>query len=116
MGGCGARLARIRRLGHTMEFSGSPETCWTGAYVNATRTCGPCFDGWQHSRGVMWNDDCMTPTLLLPVVMIAFTVVACLNVALILGVATRAVALALVPVLLGATWVHAGNGWVFFSA
>lgn len=35
--------------------------------------------------------------------------------ALILGVATRAVALALVPVLLGATWVHAGNGWVFSS-
>lgn len=33
--------------------------------------------------------------------------------ALILGVATRAVALALIPVLLGATWVHSGNGWVF---
>jgi putative oxidoreductase len=35
--------------------------------------------------------------------------------ALILGVATRAVSLALIPVLLGATWVHAGNGWVFSS-
>ena len=35
--------------------------------------------------------------------------------ALILGVGTRAVALALIPVLLGATWVHAGNGWVFSS-
>ncbi len=35
--------------------------------------------------------------------------------ALILGVATRIVALALIPVLLGATWVHAGNGWVFSS-
>ena len=35
--------------------------------------------------------------------------------ALILGVATRVVALALIPVLLGATWVHAGNGWVFSS-
>lgn len=33
--------------------------------------------------------------------------------ALILGVATRAVALALIPVLIGATWVHAGNGWLF---
>jgi putative oxidoreductase len=33
--------------------------------------------------------------------------------ALILGVATRLVSLALLPVLLGATWVHAGNGWVF---
>ena len=32
---------------------------------------------------------------------------------LIAGVRTRAVALALVPVLLGATWVHAGNGWLF---
>jgi putative oxidoreductase len=33
--------------------------------------------------------------------------------ALILGVATRLVSLALIPVLLGATWVHAGNGWLF---
>lgn len=33
--------------------------------------------------------------------------------ALILGFQTRLVALALVPVLLGATWVHAGNGWLF---
>lgn len=35
------------------------------------------------------------------------------GIALILGVQTRLVALALLPVLLGATWVHAGNGWVF---
>ena len=35
---------------------------------------------------------------------------------LILGVQTRVVALALVPVLLGATWAHAGNGWLFTSA
>ena len=35
--------------------------------------------------------------------------------ALILGIATRAVSLALIPVLLGATWVHSGNGWVFSS-
>jgi putative oxidoreductase len=33
--------------------------------------------------------------------------------ALILGVATRAVSLAVTPVLLGAVWVHSGNGWVF---
>lgn len=33
--------------------------------------------------------------------------------ALILGVAVRLVSLALIPVLLGATWVHAGNGWLF---
>ena len=32
---------------------------------------------------------------------------------LILGVKTRLVAIALLPVLLGATWVHAGNGWLF---
>ena len=35
------------------------------------------------------------------------------GIALILGVKTRLVALALVPILLGATWVHAGNGWLF---
>jgi putative oxidoreductase len=34
---------------------------------------------------------------------------------LIAGVAVRAVSLALVPVLLGATFVHAGYGWVFTS-
>lgn len=32
---------------------------------------------------------------------------------LILGVYTRWVALALVPILLGAAWAHWGNGWVF---
>ena len=32
---------------------------------------------------------------------------------LIAGIYARVVALALVPVLLGATWAHAGNGWVF---
>ena len=35
------------------------------------------------------------------------------GVLLLLGVRTRWVALALVPVMLGATWVHFGNGWVF---
>lgn len=34
---------------------------------------------------------------------------------LIAGVQVRIVALALVPVLLGATWAHAGNGWLFTS-
>ena len=29
------------------------------------------------------------------------------------GVGTRWAALVLVPILLGATWAHAGNGWVF---
>ena len=32
---------------------------------------------------------------------------------LILGVQSRWAALALSPILLGALWVHAGNGWVF---
>ena len=35
------------------------------------------------------------------------------GVMLILGVYTRAVALALLPVLLGALWVHFHNGWLF---
>jgi putative oxidoreductase len=35
------------------------------------------------------------------------------GVLLVLNIRTRWVALALVPVLLGATWVHIGNGWVF---
>ena len=35
------------------------------------------------------------------------------GVLLIAGVHVRTVALALVPMLLGATWVHAGNGWLF---
>jgi putative oxidoreductase len=35
------------------------------------------------------------------------------GVLLLLGVHTRYVALALVPVLIGATWAHAGNGWTF---
>lgn len=36
--------------------------------------------------------------------------------ALLLGVYTRWVSLALVPVLLGAIWVHIGNGWLFSNA
>ncbi len=35
------------------------------------------------------------------------------GVLLIAGVTTRWVAAALIPILLGATWAHAGNGWVF---
>jgi putative oxidoreductase len=35
------------------------------------------------------------------------------GIALILGAHTRLVALALVPVLMGATWVHSGAGWLF---
>jgi putative oxidoreductase len=38
------------------------------------------------------------------------------GVLLVLGIGTRWVALALVPVLIGATWAHIGNGWVFSAA
>lgn len=32
------------------------------------------------------------------------------------GIGVRAVAVVLLPVLLGATWVHFGNGWLFTNA
>jgi putative oxidoreductase len=35
------------------------------------------------------------------------------GVMLVMGAYTRVVAFALVPVLLGATWAHFGNGWLF---
>lgn len=35
------------------------------------------------------------------------------GVLLILGIQVRIVALVLLPVLLGATWAHSGNGWMF---
>lgn len=38
------------------------------------------------------------------------------GIALILGLGARWVALALVPILLGATWAHAGNGWLFTNS
>ena len=38
------------------------------------------------------------------------------GIALVLGIGTRYVAAALIPVLAGATWAHAGNGWVFTGA
>jgi putative oxidoreductase len=38
------------------------------------------------------------------------------GVLLVLGVRTREVSAALLPILAGALWVHAGNGWVFSNA
>ncbi len=35
---------------------------------------------------------------------------------LLAGLGSRWVALALLPILVGATWVHAGNGWAFSAA
>jgi putative oxidoreductase len=51
----------------------------------------------------------------LPPAVAYFTIAAELlgGAALILGVYARYVAIALVPVLVGATWAHLGNGWVF---
>ncbi len=38
------------------------------------------------------------------------------GIALVLGVYARLVSVALLPILLGAVWVHAGNGWLFTAA
>ncbi|MDX1625672.1 MAG: DoxX family protein [Wenzhouxiangellaceae bacterium] len=35
------------------------------------------------------------------------------GIALILGIGTRMVSAILIPILVGAAWVHVGNGWVF---
>jgi putative oxidoreductase len=37
------------------------------------------------------------------------------GVLLVLGVYTRTVSFALLPILLGAAWAHSGNGWLFTS-
>ena len=47
---------------------------------------------------------------------LVFGVEALAGVALLLGIATRVAALASIPVLLGATWAHAQNGWLFSNA
>ena len=54
----------------------------------------------------------------LPAAVAYFTIAAELlgGVALLLGVYARYVAIALVPILIGATWAHFGNGWVFSAA
>lgn len=46
---------------------------------------------------------------------VIFVAEAIAGVLLVLGVQTRWVALATVPILAGATWAHAGNGWMFGS-
>jgi putative oxidoreductase len=51
-----------------------------------------------------------------PLAYVVFAAEAVGGVLLIAGVATRAVSLALVPILAGALWAHAGNGWVFSNA
>jgi putative oxidoreductase len=51
----------------------------------------------------------------LPAALAYFTIAAELagGVLLIAGLWTRWVSIALVPILLGALWVHSGNGWLF---
>ncbi|WP_300514278.1 DoxX family protein [Aliiroseovarius sp.] len=51
----------------------------------------------------------------LPAILAYLTIIAEIGggVALILGVATRLVSLAVLPVLLGAIWAHSGAGWMF---
>lgn len=44
---------------------------------------------------------------------VVFAVEAVAGILLVLGVQTRWVALATVPILVGATWAHWGNGWMF---
>jgi len=48
-----------------------------------------------------------------PLAYAVFAVEALAGIALVLGIGTRYAAAAVVPVMLGALWVHAGNGWVF---
>ncbi|WP_303983344.1 DoxX family protein [Dongia mobilis] len=38
------------------------------------------------------------------------------GIALVLGFKSRLVSIALIPIMLGAFWVHSGNGWVFSAA
>jgi putative oxidoreductase len=47
---------------------------------------------------------------------VVFSAEAIGGVLLIAGIGTRVVSLALVPILVGAGWAHAGNGWVFSNA
>jgi putative oxidoreductase len=48
-----------------------------------------------------------------PLAYVVFTAELLGGVLLIAGYKTRWVAAALVPILLGSTWAHVGNGWVF---
>jgi putative oxidoreductase len=44
---------------------------------------------------------------------VVFAAEAAGGIMLVLGIQARWVALALLPILAGATWAHAGNGWMF---
>lgn len=51
-----------------------------------------------------------------PLAYVVFGVEAVTGIALVLGIGTRYAAAAVVPVLIGSVWAHAGNGWVFSGA
>jgi putative oxidoreductase len=51
-----------------------------------------------------------------PLAYLVFGMEAVGGVLLVLGVRTREVSAALIPILAGALWVHSGNGWVFSNA
>lgn len=48
-----------------------------------------------------------------PLAYVVFGAEAIGGLCLVLGIQARWAALALIPILVGAVWVHAGNGWVF---
>jgi len=51
-----------------------------------------------------------------PLAYVVFGIEAVAGIALVLGIGTRYAAAAVVPVLIGSVWAHAGNGWVFSGA
>jgi len=47
---------------------------------------------------------------------LVFMIEAVAGIALVLGVKTRLFSMLIIPVLLGATWVHGSSGWLFTNA
>lgn len=63
------------------------------------------FSGWMASQG-------LPSVLALPIVLAEIAG----GILILIGWQGRWVSLALLPVLAGATWIHAGNGWVFTAS
>lgn len=64
----------------------------------------PGFAVWLEAHG-------LPAALALPIVIVEIAG----GIAILLGYRGWQISLLLLPILLGATWIHAGNGWVFFS-
>ena len=47
---------------------------------------------------------------------VVFAVEAIAGIGIVLGYQTRWLAVSVIPVLIGATWAHSGNGWLFTNA